>query len=198
MSLLLKSIIIFCLIFIRDDLLSIITEFEELLDQCHPKQLASARNLLYYLALRSRDIRPLQMQLVQMGLSSLGRSESNVLATSDAVLRLLHQVVQRPWRPSPQGPPILDFKTSQQLLEEHTEALLGPEPADRGVRIMVTMPSEAADNYILVHDPLKSGMNCMRINCAHDNVSVWSMMIDNLRTATKATDRSNGLANNFS
>ncbi|MDR3600484.1 MAG: pyruvate kinase [Desulfosporosinus sp.] len=176
--------------FLRDDLLSMLTESEGLLDMYPPKQLASALNLLNYLALRSRDLRPLQMQLVQMGLSSLGRAESNVLATLDAVLSLLHQVVQRPWQPSPLEHPFLDFEAAQQLLEEHTEALLGPEPADRGVRIMVTMPSEAADNYTLVDDLLKSGMNCMRINCAHDDVLAWSKMIENLRTATKATDHS--------
>ena len=175
---------------IRDDLLSMTTESEGLLHLYHPKQQASARNLLYYLALRSRDIRSLQMQLAQMGLSSLGRSESNVLATLDAVLILLHKVVQRPWQPSPLESPVLDFEAAQQLLEDHTGALLGPQPADRGVRIMVTMPSEAADNYMFVHDLLKSGMNCMRINCAHDDVAAWSKMIENLRMAAEATNLS--------
>ena len=173
---------------IHDDLLSMITENKGLLELYHPTQLASARNLLYYLALRSRDIRPLQMQLAQMGLSSLGNAESNVLATLDAVLRLLHQVVQRPWKPSPLDPPVLDFKAAQQLLEEHTAALLGQKPADRRVRIMVTMPSEAAHNYRLVHDLVKSGMNCMRINCAHDDVVAWANMIENLRKAEQATN----------
>ena len=55
---------------------------------------------------------------------------------------------------------------------------------------MVTMPSEAADNYLLVHDLLKNGMNCMRINCAHDNVESWSKMIEHLRVAVKATNHS--------
>jgi len=173
---------------IRADLLSMITESEGLFDLYHPQQLASARNLLYYLALRSRDIRPLQMQLAQIGLSSLGRAESNVLATLDAVLNLLHQVVRRPWQPSPLEPRVLDFEAAHQLLKEHTEALLGFQPTDRSVRIMVTMPREAADNYMFVHDLLKSGMNCMRINCAHDDVSTWSKMIENLRTATEATN----------
>jgi pyruvate kinase len=31
------------------------------------------------------------------------------------------------------------------------------------------MPSEAAVNYELVRDLLAGGMNCMRINCAHDS-----------------------------
>lgn len=175
---------------IRDDLLSMIAESQGLLELYHPKQLASARNLLLYLALRSRDIRPLQMQLAQMGLSSLDRIESNVLATLDSVLKLLHQVVQRPWKPSLMEPPVLDFEAGQQLLEEHTVALFGQQSPDRSVRIMVTMPSEAAHNYELIRDLLKSGMNCMRINCAHDDVVAWSNMIVNLRKAEAATNHS--------
>jgi pyruvate kinase len=31
------------------------------------------------------------------------------------------------------------------------------------------MPSEAATDHELVRDLLARGMNCMRINCAHDN-----------------------------
>jgi hypothetical protein len=45
----------------------------------------SALNLAHYLALRSRDLRPLQRRLMALGLSSLGRAESRVLATLDSV-----------------------------------------------------------------------------------------------------------------
>lgn len=173
---------------IREDMLRVEDESEQFLQNCHPSYLASAQNLLHYLALRSLDIRSLQVQLAQMGLSSLGRLELNVLETIDAVLRLLHQLVQRPWNPSAIESSLLDIKASQQLLEEHTEALLGTPPTDRNVRIMVTMPSEAADNDMLVYDLLKSGMNCMRINCAHDNVEIWAKMIENLRKAEKAAN----------
>jgi len=54
-----------------------------------PGRQASAKNLLHYLALRSRDLRPLQDQLAHLGLSSIGRSEPHVLATLDAVLHNL-------------------------------------------------------------------------------------------------------------
>lgn len=175
---------------IREDMVRMTLDFEGLLQNCHPDYRASARNLLHYLALRSQDIRSLQVQLNHMGLSSLGRTELSVLANVDAVLRLLHQLVQRPWEPAPTDSPVSDFKSGQQLLKEHTEALLGTPPDDRNVRIMVTMPSEAADNYMLVHDLLVNGMNCMRINCAHDNAATWSKMIENLRKAEQATDLS--------
>lgn len=51
---------------------------------------------------------------------------------------------------------------------------------------MVTMPTEAADDYTLVHYLLKEGMNCMRINCAHDDTNAWSGMIENLRRAEQS------------
>jgi len=75
------------------------------------------------------------------------------------------------------------------LLEKNTEALLGTAPAGRNVRIMVTMPPEAASDYELVRDLLSHGMDCMRINCAHDGPEVWSAMIANLRRAEKEMNK---------
>jgi pyruvate kinase len=49
------------------------------------------------------------------------------------------------------------------------------------------MPSEAATRYELVCDLVASGMNCMRINCAHDGPEAWSGMIRNLRQAEHET-----------
>src|SRR4249920_242600 len=100
---------------------------------------ASAHNLLHYLALRGRDLRPLQNQLAALGLSSLGRAESHVLASVDAVLRALHRLVLRSWNPPEAEAPFIDFTTGQRLLSEHTDALLGPAPPHRATRIMVTM-----------------------------------------------------------
>jgi len=55
---------------------------------------------------------------------------------------------------------------------------------------MVTMPSEAADDFALIHDLLEGGMDCMRINCAHDTAGSWLRMIEHLRRAEKALGRS--------
>jgi pyruvate kinase len=54
---------------------------------------------------------------------------------------------------------------------------------------MVTMPPEAATNYELVRDLLLRGMDCLRINCAHDGPEAWSKMIGNLRQAEKETNK---------
>ena len=47
---------------------------------------ASAANLAAYLALRRHDLRPLQVDLMGAGLSSLGRLEGRVTANLDAVI----------------------------------------------------------------------------------------------------------------
>ena len=93
------------------------------------------------------------------------------------------------WQPDEGSAPVVDFEAGQRLLEEHTEALLGEIPPDRGVAIMVTMPGQAADDYTLVHHLVEHGMDCMRINCAHDDEARWARMIAHLRRAEAATGR---------
>lgn len=153
-----------------------------------PAYARSAENLLHYLALRRHDLREIQSELAELGLSSLGRSESHVMATIESVLKTLCRVADCPPDVS-EDATTLDFKSAKRLLEEHTERLLGPVPDGRNVYIMVTMPSDAADNYALVRGLLESGMNCMRINCAHDDPEKWTRMIGNLRRAQGETEK---------
>ena len=157
--------------------------------RCILRHRESAENLLHYIALRSRDLRPLQLRLARVGLSSLGRAESHVLAAVDAVLAVLHRAQGRSWQADEHHAPVVDFEAGQRLLRDHTEALLGKIPPDRGVAIMVTMPSQAADDYTLVQHLVEHGMDCMRINCAHDDEARWARMITHLRRAEAATGR---------
>lgn len=159
------------------------------LDRVHANFRASARNLVHYLSLRRRDRRGLQWRLAALGLSSLGRAESNVLATVDAVLAILHRLLGGPQQTTPPPSPGVDFSTGERLLAEHTEALFGLAPPGRGVRIMVTMPSEAAQHDSLIHALLQRGMDCMRINCAHDDAAAWARMIGHLRRAEQTLGR---------
>ncbi len=150
---------------------------------------ASARNLVHYLGLRQYDLRDFQSELSAFGLSSLGRVEAQTLAGLDAVLAALHKLDRRQLLRTPETRPPVDFDTGPNLLAEHTNALLGPEPAGRGVRIMVTMPPEAATEYKLVRDLLRAGMDVMRVNCAHDDAPAWRGMVENLRRAEREVGR---------
>ncbi|MGA7872418.1 MAG: pyruvate kinase [Candidatus Binatus sp.] len=148
----------------------------------HPAYRKSAINLIHYLALRREDVRTLQDELAALGLSSLGRTEAHVMSTLNAVLVALHHMAGRKIEvQAPSESP--GFREGRSLLAAHTEALLGPAPKHRGVRIMVTMSTEAADDYSLVRELVSHGMNCMRINCAHDTPEVWGRMIDHLERA---------------
>ncbi|MGR8934681.1 MAG: pyruvate kinase [Gammaproteobacteria bacterium] len=147
----------------------------------------SAENLAYYVALRRRDLRPLQRRLAEAGFSSLGRSESHVLANLNAVIRLLQQVVGAGPDAKPAQTGCVEFSKGRDTLAQNTDALFGPPTARRSVRIMVTLPAEAASNYALVKGLLINGMNCARINCAHDNESVWAKLVENVRRAERET-----------
>jgi pyruvate kinase len=148
----------------------------------------SAVNLVHYLALRRGDLRGLQERLAERGLSSLGRAESHVLASLDELLARLEPSPS--WLPpsAEQESPRLTRAEGRALLADRTRALFGPPPDGRSARIMVTAPDEAAERYEIVRELVASGMNCMRINCAHDDPAVWEKMIANLRRAELEVD----------
>jgi pyruvate kinase len=174
---------------IRADMVAEAARPESRLHEVHSNFRASARNLLHYLSLRRRDLRSLQIRLAALGLSSLGRAESHVLATVDTVLEVLHRLTGNSWHPPPQEATVVDFVSGARLLAEHTDGLLGTARPRRGVRIMVTMPGGAADDYTFVHALLEQGMDCMRINCAHDDATAWLRMIEHLRRAEQSLKR---------
>ena len=149
----------------------------------------SARNLAHYLRLRHGDHRDLQDWLAHVGLSSLGRAESHVLANLDKVLGILHRLTGQPWASLDEEEPI-GIHSSRKLLERHTDELLGPAPAERAVRIMVTLPSEAAGDFGLVRQLVACGMDIARINCAHDGPGEWKAMAAHVRRAARTHGRS--------
>ena len=152
-------------------------------------QHASARNLLHYLALRRHDLRHAQPMLAARGLSSLGRTESHVRHGLEAVLKTLHVLDGLEWAVETDAEAITRDR-GEVLLSAHTDALFGPPPHGRTVRIMVTMPGEAANDYVLVRELVLAGMDCMRVNCAHDDPGAWERMARHLRRANRELQRS--------
>lgn len=173
---------------LRDDMVELERQYLAGAGQSHADRRKSASNLLNYLAMRRRDIRHLQEALASLGLSSLGRAESHALVSVDAVLAVLRQLA-RCRAPQTESSGAAGFAEGKALLDAHTKALLGPKPAGRDVRIMVTMPSEAANEYALVRELVTNGMDCMRINCAYDSPAAWAGMISNLRRAESELGR---------
>jgi pyruvate kinase len=149
----------------------------------------SATNLAAYVGLRRHDLRALQQQLAALGLSSLGRCEAHVLLTLDSVIHVLQHMVGdvSPARHIPDSARAIG--RDQALLKRHTSLLLGDAPQKRWTRFMVTLPSEAAAEYLYVRDLLVRGMDCARINCAHDNDAAWRSMAAHVRRAGQETGR---------
>jgi pyruvate kinase len=139
----------------------------------------SIDNMRAYLTLRGHDIRDLQDALARLGLSSLGRSVSHVLATIEQVLGLLEKL----------GPDLgrtPAFDEGDTILRRRTQALFGSGRRDRQTRIMVTLPAEAAADPDLVRSLRVAGMDCARINSAHDDEATWARMASHVRDASAA------------
>lgn len=145
----------------------------------HPEHRHGGANLVHYVALRGRDLRPLQDRLTAEGLSSLGRMESDVLRNLDALDRILAAALGETASleeavPSP---------SAARILRAHTAALLGGTAEDRQTRIMVTLPGSAAEDAEEVARFASAGMDVARINCAHDDPDAWARMAAHVRRA---------------
>ncbi|HXX93811.1 MAG TPA: pyruvate kinase, partial [Planctomycetota bacterium] len=172
---------------IQSDQLAAEERMAEVLARIPEAHQPSARNLLHYLAMRSRDIRSLQEALASMGLSSLGRAESHVMHNVLLLLKHLHHLVRHSWHIPLACQTAITRHEGQRCLEGRVARLLGQKPKSRSTRIMVTMPEEAARDYPLVRDLVSGGMDSLRINCAHDGPDVWEAIVANLRRAEKET-----------
>ena len=151
----------------------------------HPAHRRSAANLVHYLELRQHDVRDLQARLAAVGLSSLGRSEAHVLATVEEVLSVLARLNGHEPPPRAAGVALTE---GQEFLAANARSLLGTSPGARGTRIMVTLPTGAADDPDLVSQMTANGMDVARVNCAHDGAETWTRMIEHVRS----TQRPNG------
>ena len=155
------------------------------LDDTH---VPSASNLAHYLAMRRVDMRRLQERLARIGVSSLGRAETHVLANLDKVLGILHMLAGRDWFAQAHEEPT-GYTRGRALLDRNAEMLFGAPPEGRAVRVMVTMPTQAAFDSVLVDALVAGGMDIARINCAHDEAPHWIEMARRVRKAARAARR---------
>ncbi|KAB1644255.1 pyruvate kinase [Gulosibacter chungangensis] len=153
-------------------------EAAELIEAVLPEHRESARNLVHYVAVRQRDLRPLQRSLSTYGLSSLGRMEAIVRSWLLTVLETVAALAEGRHRQEIWGP----LEDGRNVLLRNRDDLLGFVHGDqRTTRVMVTLPTEAAHSTTLVQRMGRAGMDIARINCAHDSESEWSSMINSVR-----------------
>ncbi len=175
-----------------DEIIVKLIEFEKKYDveinDVNPVFTESAKNLVHYLAFRSFDIASLQDDLRDLSLPSLSNIEPHVMKSLLAIKNIIERLNEKEGSPQKRG--ILSVKKSKKLLNRNTKLLLGKKSKKRRTRIMVTLPNTAAEDYKFVHGLLKSGMNCARINCAHDDQKIWQDMIQNVNEASKKLNKS--------
>lgn len=166
---------------IHDRAIALEAKYEAELSEVHPASREGARNLVHYLALRKSDTNSLRGDLRRLGLSSLAHAERHVLGSIDAVEQALAQLSGA----NDADPRALAtaLHSRSPTADEHRRAMLGPSPEGRDVSIMVTLPTEAADNLTLVAEMIAAGMNIARINSAHDDAGTWEKMVANVHQA---------------
>ncbi|MCA9641653.1 MAG: pyruvate kinase [Polyangiaceae bacterium] len=182
---------------IEQRMLGLETEMQTALDRIPSERRDSARNLVHYIALRQQDLRDLQVELADLGLSSLGRLEGCVLGTIRSVLDRTREALA--WRkdtdaqtalqldPALPTSCALDWSAGMEALHQHTRELLGPKPAERHVYIMVTAPSASEGDAPWMETMLRAGMNVLRINCAHEGPAEWGRLASAVRQASELT-----------
>jgi pyruvate kinase len=149
--------------------------------------LLSAQNLAHYLELRKHDLRTLQGALAYWGFSSLGRTESRVLPNLDATIASVAAVAKT--KKTFKRPDAEIFHAGLERIRAQKRLVFGRDKSSRRVRIMVTMPTEAATDETLIEKLLEHDMNVARINCAHDDADTWQAMIENIRKTSKRLDK---------
>lgn len=144
------------------------------------------RNLARYIALRRHDLCALQERLRRYGLSSMGASEAGARAALDALIATLQRLCGEDAAPYP---PASALEAGRAALDAGRRRLFGPERSSANAFVMATLPNEAAADPELVARLIEAGMDCARINCAHDEAADWTRMIDNIRAAERGLGR---------
>ncbi len=162
-------------------------EYADLLSKVNPTYDESALNLIHYLGFRSFDIDELQDQLRYLALPDLSNIEGHVMKSLLAIKTTINYLLGIPVNENRKG--IISIKKSERLLKKNTKKLFGYKSKKRKTRIMVTLPSIAAEDYSMINRLISLGMNCARINCAHDEPETWTKMIKNIDRANHALKR---------
>jgi len=159
-------------------------EYALSISKVQPIYLESAKNLIHYMAFRSFEIDELQKKLRYMGLPDLAHIEAHVMKSLISLQIILNKLLGN--EKNLKHKKYISIKKSEKFLKENTKQMFGFKSKKRRTRIMVTLPSTAADDYHFIKRLISLGMNSARINCAHDDPEVWAKMIANIERANQS------------
>jgi len=165
---------------ITDNISQFEKTYQSQINNVHPNYTKSAKNLIHYLALRSFDVDLLQGKLADIGFPTSLESRSSILYNLYYFKTIIGSLLKMEMT---NGQLFLTNKEAKTLQSKNSEALFGTLKNNRKTGIMVTQPEEAANDVEFASSLLNLGMDCARINCAHDNEVAWKQMIDNIRAS---------------
>lgn len=177
------------LISIYEAILNGETIASELANSVHPDYYQSAKNLYYYLILRTFDLRSIHDRLSNFGISAIRTSEGYVLKNIVNALKIIQLLQGKESTINTKQFP-LSHKKAKKILKKHANQLFNKNHKRYETEIMVTMPTEICENELLVEQLILAGMEIARINLSHDNPSIWEKMVNNLRQASVKLNRS--------
>ena len=170
-----------------DTVIDKIYEFEHKyrsqLNNVHPNYFESAKNLVHYLAMRSFNINIFQDKLEEIGLPVTMESQNNILYGLLNFRTIINSLLKNEIYDEEQNH--LNNKQVKKILKKNSKALFGKIKNKRKTAILVTQPFEAANDEQFAQALLKQGMDCARINCAHDDEIIWKQIIENIRVHEK-------------
>lgn len=154
-------------------------KYESQIKNVHPNYAYSAKNLVHYLAMRSFNINVFQQKLEDIGLPVTLESQDNILYSLLNLRTIVYSLLDYQLFDEEKG--LLTNRDIKNILEKNSKALFGNIKNNRKTAILVTQPTEAATNEYFVKSLLKQGMDCVRVNCAHDDEIIWKQIIDHVR-----------------
>ena len=164
------------------------SKHQDKIDRVHESHRQGATNLLHYAHLRTHDFRSLQAGLASIGATRLSTTEPAVLARLKSARNVLSAYAGEALKYT--GEDVVNaFAKADDLLEARAERLLGPLQEEEHSRIIVTLPSESADDPQIIRDFVAAGMDLARINCAHDDATTWLRMIEHVKDASRDAGR---------
>jgi len=170
-----------------DRVIDRISEFEHKyktqLNNVHPNYSQSAKNLVHYLALRSFNMDIFQDKLEDIGLPIALESQNNILYGILNFRTVINSLMNN--EVFDEEHEYINNKKVKKILKKNYKALFGKTKNKRKTAILVTQPLDAAHDKQFTKSLLKQGMDCARINCAHEDEIIWKQMIDNIRACKK-------------
>jgi pyruvate kinase len=151
---------------------------EVILPSCGPYE-TSCLNMQDFLTLKKHDLSRVQGMLSSLGLSSLGKAHFHLMYTIERELKLLERILGIV-HDAPEAH-CIGFDEAYERIKERARFLKSNDSSSFAPSVMITMPSDAADDALFYESLLSARVDLCRINTAHDTAEVWKRMADLVR-----------------